>query len=575
MDSRIINLEGYSVAVNIKNNEGETLTNGCEIVDAEKGIISIPFTTSALSKVGFNKFEIAIYSKDKQLTSPTFDYRVVDDISSDTGIEGTNEYSVLLVLISQVQEILSDAKDTKDRVDILEDTVTANEEERKTNELIRIENENIRLSNERDRQAQELNRQDTFNEKVSIIDNRVQLVDEKLIEVDETISNKLTLVDKDVKDIIDVKFDNKVIEIEEQIDLTINQKADVAFSEANVKINTKIDKMSESIENVDLKIQEMDSTIDENVEKVNNKITEINKTENNLVNVVNNKINEIDTVKNNLVNTVDSKVSEVNTVKDNLVNTVDDKISEFEDRFANLESFNVTGEVVHAREDISGITHKSLSERLQEDFSKKANSVDVYTKIETNAVIQEVSMNAVNESKLYTNQQIADIVGQSPELLNTLEELSNALGDDPNFATTVTNQISLKADKNSVYSKSEVDTIVTNKISLKADKNSVYTKSEVDTIVQNFISIDDNNENNLSTWSSEKIKEELNTVKSDMEYITLENTANILKLQEQLGVSIAFLSDFINVIKGGSTVYNLKKLSDQINSIKDDLNNIT
>ena len=60
-----------------------------------------------------------------------------------------------------------------------------------------------------------------------------------------------------------------------------------------------------------------------------------------------------------------------------------------------------------------------------------------------------------------------------------------------------------------------------------------------------------------------------------MEYAVSENTANILKLQEQLGYSISFLSDFINIIKGDSTVYNLKKLSDQINSIKDDLNNST
>lgn len=45
---------------------------------------------------------------------------------------------------------------------------------------------------------------------------------------------------------------------------------------------------------------------------------------------------------------------------------------------------------------------------------------------------------------------IAAITGDAPALLNTLGELSDALGDDPNFATTVTAAISAKRDKNPV-----------------------------------------------------------------------------------------------------------------------------
>jgi len=41
----------------------------------------------------------------------------------------------------------------------------------------------------------------------------------------------------------------------------------------------------------------------------------------------------------------------------------------------------------------------------------------------------------------------ASIVDSAPETLDTLNELAAALGDDPNFATTVTNQIAQKADK--------------------------------------------------------------------------------------------------------------------------------
>ncbi|RQP29559.1 gp53-like domain-containing protein [Burkholderia ubonensis] len=42
-------------------------------------------------------------------------------------------------------------------------------------------------------------------------------------------------------------------------------------------------------------------------------------------------------------------------------------------------------------------------------------------------------------------QKVAALVDQSPEALNTLRELANALGNDPSFATTVTNALALKA----------------------------------------------------------------------------------------------------------------------------------
>jgi hypothetical protein len=39
------------------------------------------------------------------------------------------------------------------------------------------------------------------------------------------------------------------------------------------------------------------------------------------------------------------------------------------------------------------------------------------------------------------------MIDSAPETLNTLNELAAALGDDPNFATTVATQIGSKLDK--------------------------------------------------------------------------------------------------------------------------------
>lgn len=50
----------------------------------------------------------------------------------------------------------------------------------------------------------------------------------------------------------------------------------------------------------------------------------------------------------------------------------------------------------------------------------------------------------------YVNTQVSNLVDSSPETLNTLNELAAALGDDPNFATTIANQIGLKANTSSL-----------------------------------------------------------------------------------------------------------------------------
>lgn len=44
-------------------------------------------------------------------------------------------------------------------------------------------------------------------------------------------------------------------------------------------------------------------------------------------------------------------------------------------------------------------------------------------------------------AKSYTDSSVADLVNSAPAALNTLKELSDALGSDPNFATTVSTQI--------------------------------------------------------------------------------------------------------------------------------------
>lgn len=78
----------------------------------------------------------------------------------------------------------------------------------------------------------------------------------------------------------------------------------------------------------------------------------------------------------------------------------------------------------------------------------------------------------INDSDIHTpisaiesmvDTKISGLVNSAPETLDTLKELSDALGNDPNFATTIANQIGSKANKDDVYTKLETNTLLEDK----------------------------------------------------------------------------------------------------------------
>lgn len=55
------------------------------------------------------------------------------------------------------------------------------------------------------------------------------------------------------------------------------------------------------------------------------------------------------------------------------------------------------------------------------------------------------STNIIFPDKTYVDTSIANLVDSAPGTLDTLNELAAALGDDPNYATTITNALAAKA----------------------------------------------------------------------------------------------------------------------------------
>jgi hypothetical protein len=80
------------------------------------------------------------------------------------------------------------------------------------------------------------------------------------------------------------------------------------------------------------------------------------------------------------------------------------------------------------------------------------NSLDYWIPLDAESNANEYTDNAILGANEYTDNAILNLVDSAPEALNTLNELAAALGDDSNFATTVTNALSQKLNSSTAES---------------------------------------------------------------------------------------------------------------------------
>ena len=103
-NDKIINLEGYQIAVNIIRKDKTHIVSDCTVLDSSMGLIEIELSVDALI-VGVNNIEIVLIKEGRQLTSPPISYRVIDSLLTGYEVEISNEYPILLTLISDVQNV--------------------------------------------------------------------------------------------------------------------------------------------------------------------------------------------------------------------------------------------------------------------------------------------------------------------------------------------------------------------------------------------------------------------------------------------------------------------------------------
>lgn len=108
--------------------------------------------------------------------------------------------------------------------------------------------------------------------------------------------------------------------------------------------------------------------------------------------------------------------------------------------FQTLLQGNYTTFTDNTNSTINGIQTSltSHTNRVDNPHLVSAHQVNAYSQTETDTNITK----AKSEANSYTDGAISIMLGGSPTMLDTLYELANALGNDPNFSTTVLNNIS-------------------------------------------------------------------------------------------------------------------------------------
>ncbi|CEI72921.1 BppU family phage baseplate upper protein [Romboutsia hominis] len=107
--NEVINLTGTTVSIRLETIT-ETIDDIATIVDATTGIIEYTFPTNTLIE-GVNFFVLFLTKGDGTKASPKLAYKVLDSIEGTGAVEGTNEYPILIQLISDTNKAINKANE--------------------------------------------------------------------------------------------------------------------------------------------------------------------------------------------------------------------------------------------------------------------------------------------------------------------------------------------------------------------------------------------------------------------------------------------------------------------------------
>lgn len=94
---------------------------------------------------------------------------------------------------------------------------------------------------------------------------------------------------------------------------------------------------------------------------------------------------------------------------------------------------------------VNGGNADTLDGKHASEFALATDVASIQAKVGDESVSAQIKTAiqglSVYATETYVDNKIADLVNSAPETLDTLNELAEALGDDPNFAATIATQI--------------------------------------------------------------------------------------------------------------------------------------
>lgn len=274
-------------------------------------------------------------------------------------------------------------------------------------------------------------------------------------DIDGEISNRVESVENDI-DILDGELNN----VKENITTIENN---VSTNKADISaLNTNLSLLDENIANVDDAVGELESDVntfknDFNTHK-NNSDIHVTKADKDGWNA--HAVDDVshvtdadkDTwnehVENNAIHVVESDKIKWNNKSDfsGNYNDLEDAPDISDDGTGQLKFVDEAGNIIMQLDD-QGL-HSTNLELTKDISAVNANFENLDAK-----VVKINGVDVLNTMDSKVSAKFAELIDSAPNTLDTLNELAQALGNDPKFATTVVEQLGLKANKTDLPTK--------------------------------------------------------------------------------------------------------------------------
>ena len=215
---------------------------------------------------------------------------------------------------------------------------------------------------------------------------------------------------------------------------------------------------------------------------------------------LNAEITRNNTLQTNVNNEIARAKSEEGKITTNLSNEVTRATNK-----ENAITTNLNNEIARAKSEEGKITtnlNNEITRAKSEEGKINTALNNIYTKTET-------------FSKSEVTQKIKDIVGAAPAALDTLQEIAKSLNNDSDFAGTITNELSKKANKSHTHTKSQITDMPT-KLSQFTNDAGFIKASDVDTsqnhVHSNKTVLDKITQTSLDNWDSKLQTKKITTV---------------------------------------------------------------